>query len=404
MSARTESRRSVGNEGEFSFSVGATRDERYEVVYCPSSLSIDNAGVRGHLDDRRGIVVVTTPSVERLYGEQLRRYLAAHCQGRETTLVVLPCSEQSKDMEQVLSVCKHAAAAGLERRSRIVSFGGGVLMDITGLAAALFRRGIPHLRIPTTLIGMIDAGIGVKHSVNFRGTKSLLGGFSAPEACVVDPRFLETLPARHLRCGLAESVKVALAGSRRLFELLESWGPELLQCSFRGPTEAVREVIRGSIAAMLAELRLNLFERAEVFGGSYARRADFGHTFSPYIEEASRHEVLHGEAVAVDIALSAEISNLLGLLGDDELHRVRQLLRALGLRMFWPGTELEAMCASLTSVVRHRDGQLNLVVPTAIGTSTFLGRLGDVPPPLLREALRRLAERDAADEESVGGA
>lgn len=378
---------------DFSFVVQAQRDERYHVVYRPGLLASGDSTLAEAIRSHRATLVVTTPSVDRLYGVALRRYLAARCQPGDVSLRVITCSESQKGMEQVLAVCELAASAGLARRSHVVSFGGGVLMDICGLAATLFRRGVPLIRVPTTLIGMIDAGIGVKNGVNFNGKKSLLGSFTAPEACIIDPSFLGTVPRRHLRCGLAESVKIAVVGSRELFELLEAHGADLLESSFRGPADVVRRIIHLSVACMLDELDLNLFERPEKFELAYARRVDFGHTFSPYIEEASRHEALHGEAVAIDVALSAQISNLLGLVDDAALQRVLNLLCCLDLPCHWPGMDATALHASLGSVVKHRDGRLNLVLPTGIGQSTFIGKLADLSPVLLDEAIERLVQR-----------
>ncbi len=377
----------------FSFVVQARRDEHYDVVYRPNLFAGNDPALADAMGREQGTLVVTTPTVDRLYSDALRRYLAACERSGDVSLTVLTCSESQKGMEQVLAVCERAAAAGLARRSRIVSFGGGVLMDVCGLAATLFRRGVPLVRVPTTLIGMIDAGIGVKNGINFGGKKSQLGSFTAPDACIIDPSFLSTLPRRHLRCGVAESLKIALVGSAELFDLLEVHGVDLLESSFREPADVVRRVIHLSVARMLDELDLNLFERPERFERSYARRADFDRTFSPYIEEASRHTVLHGEAVVADMVLSAQISSSLGLLDDVSLQRLLELVRRLEFPLDWSSMDPAAMYAALGSVVKHRDGKLNLVLPTGLGNSTYLYELADLSPRLIDEAIGHLARR-----------
>jgi 3-dehydroquinate synthetase len=207
------------------YSVKAALDEGYEIVCRTGVLSPRDRTLANVLRPESPILIVTTPSVERLYGAQIRAYLATLDPGARISFMVLACTETDKNIGQVLDICETAAKAGLARQSQIVCFGGGVSLDIVGLAATLFRRGIPQIRVPTTLIGMIDAAVGVKNAVNFAGSKSMLGTFTPPEACIVDPSFLATLPKRHVRCGLAEMIKVAVMCSPKLFSLLESSVP-----------------------------------------------------------------------------------------------------------------------------------------------------------------------------------
>jgi 3-dehydroquinate synthase len=307
------------------------------------------------------------------------------------SFLVLECSETRKSMDQVLAVCERAMEDRLARRSQMLCVGGGVASDVVGLAATLFRRGIPHINVPTTLIGMIDAGIGVKNAVNFGGCKSLLGTFSAPEVSLIDPSFLATLPRRHLQCGLAEMIKIAVMCSAELFALIEARADRLLEEDVGMPLHLAEELIELTVEWTLKELELNLFERSERFDDTYARKLDFGHTFSPHIEVASQHRVLHGEAVAIDIAVSTELAHSLGILDEPSRARVLDVLRRVGLPVYATGMDPAAMHASLKSVIRHRDGHLNLALPTGIGGATFLRALSDVSPVLLDEVWQRLS-------------
>jgi 3-dehydroquinate synthase len=237
---------------------------------------------------------------------------------------------------------------------------------------------------------MVDAGIGVKNGINFEGAKSLLGSFAACEACLIDPTFLDTLPRRYLRCGLAECVKVAIVSSPKLFDLLDLEAQGLLDEAGRTLPGAIDAVIRLSAEWTLDELELNLFERKELFSRAYTRKLDFGHTFSPHIEAASQHGLLHGEAVAIDMAISAEIACRLGVLDEATRTRIVDLLCQLGLPIHWQPLDPEALHASLKSVVLHRDGMLNLVVPRGIGEVAFIEKLEGVSVDLIREVVRRL--------------
>lgn len=381
----------VADAQERIYSAKAGRDESYDVIYHPKLLRPEDAALASVLRPNTRTLVVTTPAIDRLYGERLRHYLSRNCGSANMSFMVLACSERQKGMDEVLAVCRHAAEAQLARRSQIVCIGGGVALDICGLAATLFRRGIPCVRVPTTLIGMIDAAIGVKNGINFGGAKSLLGSFSAPEVCLVDSSFLATLPCRHLQCGLAESIKIATMCSRELFDHLDQWGHRFLNNFPETPSCVTKALIQESIYWTLKELELNLFERNEIFPASYARKLDFGHTFSPYIEAASHHDILHGEAVAIDMAISSELSLRLGLLDEASHRQILGLLRRLSLPVYWPGIDVFAMHASLHGVVRHRNGNFNLVVPTGIGSAAFIKDLSEISATLLDEVLQGLA-------------
>lgn len=373
----------------FVCSVRASRDEHFDVICRSGILSLRDNTLASALRADAPVLVVSTPSVDRLYGDRFRHYLSKNASRNQICFMVMPCSEKQKSMEQVLAVCQRAAEARLARRSQIVCVGGGVALDISALAATLFRRGIPHIRIPTTLIGMIDAGIGVKNGINFGGSKSLIGTFTAPEACIIDPTFLSTLPLRHLQCGLAESIKIATMCSPELFTSLEALAIRLPD-DFGIPLEIAEDVVQLSVRWTLNELGLNLFERKELFHDTYARKLDFGHTFSPYIEAASHHRILHGEAVAIDMAVSAELAHRMGFLDETSRTRLFNLHRRMGLPIYWSGIDPCSMHASLESVVRHRNGNLNLVLPAGIGRAAFVKDLSDVRVAVLKEVLQRL--------------
>ena len=392
-------RSAIGSElRAWSCPVRTSLDESYQVVCQTGVLSPQDRTLANVLSADQPVLVVTTPSVDRFYGGLVRQYFAANGPPGAVSFMVLSCSEMQKSTDQVLTVCARAAEAGLARRSSIVCVGGGVSLDITGLAATLFRRGIPHVRVPTTLIGMTDAGIGVKNAVNYGASKSLLGTFTAPEACIIDPTFLGTLPRRHLQCGLAEIVKVAVMCSAELFARVESCAEDLFEGAYGIRLDMADELIRSSVHWTLNELQLNLFERKEIFETtSYARKLDFAHTFSPYVEMVSHHRFLHGEAVAIDMAVSAEIAHCLGILDDVSKARLLQTLRRLDLPVYWNGMDAGAMHASLKSIVKHRDGRLNLVLPSDIGRATFLEDVSEVSVSLLGEVLQRLARWDEVD-------
>src|SRR5512140_34468 len=196
----------------------------YRVRLCDSLLDASSGTLAEALADRKAIVV-TTPTVDRLYGAALRGALKGTS---VASTLVLDLREESKSLQSVEQVCREALAHGLDRRAVLVAFGGGVCSDVVTVAASLVRRGIAHLRVPTTLIGQLDAGIGLKGAVNFAGKKSFMGCFHPPEQVLIDPQFLRSVPRRFLIAGLAEALKMGIARDARLFELIERSAAELV--------------------------------------------------------------------------------------------------------------------------------------------------------------------------------
>jgi 3-dehydroquinate synthetase len=300
--------------------------------------------------------------------------------------LVLNAREETKSMDLVQTVCEQALAHGLNRRGLLIGFGGGVCLDVVTVAASLIRRGIGHLRVPTTLIGQIDAGIGLKGAVNFSGKKSFIGCFHPPEQVLIDPAFQKTLPRRFLIAGLAEAVKIGLVRDPVLFEMLERWAPALVASAFDEPAAEGREVLRRSIWAMLDELRKNPYEDR-----TYERLVDFGHTFSPSLESALGFDIQHGEAVAIDIALSATIARSLGLIPNDVCERILSLLKMAGLPIFARQLDVPLCREAMFEAARHRGGSMNLVLPAGIGRAVFLKHREDVSDSVLEQALSSLA-------------
>lgn len=342
----------------------------------------------GDCVDARRALVVASPSVWRLYGQRIQDYFAAQAAPDAVAFMVLDRSESSKSLDGAVEVCERAAAAGLRRTSPIVAIGGGVCSDICGLAAALHHRGIPHIKVPTTLVGLIDAGIGTKNAVNHAGRKSALGSFHPPEHSLLDTDFLASLPRRHLANGLAEVIKLAVVSDEALFGLLAEAATPLIESGFQAPAAAMSRMIRLSVGGMLAELAQNPFETSVDF----RRKVDFGHTFSPHIEVASGHAILHGEAVAMDIALSSQVASELGLLAEADLERILSLIQEVGLGLAWSRLSVEALWATLPDVVEHRNGDLHLVVPCGIGECDYLG-LDALSPALLQRCVDQLLSR-----------
>ncbi|MFH9657965.1 sedoheptulose 7-phosphate cyclase [Streptomyces sp. NPDC017248] len=377
--------RNDGNRTEWL--VQATKPVRYEVrmvdgLLDPAHPDLALAGVTERTGNRRFIVL--DDHVERFYGDRLRAYLDAH--GLEPSFCVLPAEERTKTMDSVAHVVRALDEFGISRRhDPIIAIGGGVLLDIVGFAASMYRRSTPYVRVPTTLIGIVDAGVGVKTGVNFGSYKNRLGTYFAPALALLDKTFLATLDERHISNGLAEILKIALVKDMRLFSLLERHGAALVSSRMQAQGaegDVVQEVLERAIHGMLEELQPNLWE------SELQRLVDYGHTFSPTIEMRALPELLHGEAVAVDMALTTAIARHRGMVTEGDQRRVGGVMRRLRLPQHHPVCEVDSLAEALEDTVRHRDGLQRLPLPVGIGSARFVN---DVTVAEIERALATLA-------------
>jgi 3-dehydroquinate synthetase/predicted NBD/HSP70 family sugar kinase len=333
------------------------------------------------------IVLLADATVNDLYGDPIREVLAGRHRNLDT--IVVRASEKQKDLFAVTEVVSAFENLGVRRRQDlIVAAGGGITLDIVAFAANLYRRGVPCLRLPTTLVAEIDAGIGVKNAVNFRQKKSRLGTFSAPYAVVVDPCFLSTLSGRQIRNGLSEALKIALVVDRPLFELIEEHAYHLGRTKLQCPEGA--ELICRSIRAMLLELSPNLFER------TLDRFPDYGHTFSP-IFEFELSDLEHGEAVAIDMAIATALAAVAGILRIDDAERIMETQRALGLPILREGLTIEMLLHGIREARKHRGGQLRMPVLCGIGEGIFIDEISEAQ---LQEALAYVRSWSSEREEA----
>lgn len=363
---------------------------RYSVRYTPDVLSSQNKALAEAAQFNPSSpavrVAVVDAVVAEIYGTRIRDYFEGH--GVPLRLISVAASEPSKRLDAIEGLVREFDSVGLSRRGEpVVAIGGGVLTDMAGLATSLYRRGVPYVRIPTTLIGLVDAGVGVKTAVNFDEHKSRIGSYHAPTYSLLDPGFLATLDARSISNGLGEILKIALVKDRRLFELLEQHAIHMLDGKFRD-CHAGELIISLAVGNMLDELEPNLWE------DNLSRLADFGHSFSPAIEMQALPELMHGEAVAIDMMLSCCLAAGRGLLADHHLCRIQGAVEACGL----PArhellNDATFLADALVDTARQRGGAQRLPLLTGIGQAVFVH---DVTESELKQAVGKLDELLAA--------
>ncbi|MGB6644977.1 MAG: sedoheptulose 7-phosphate cyclase [Candidatus Cybelea sp.] len=347
-----------------SFLMDVSRDITYDVTQLTSHVFDTDVTALADLVGRRPLLIAFDEIVYVLYGATIRAYLERHLNVFKT--VILKAGEANKNFYQVERVCEAAISAGLPRNGVMIGVGGGVVLDIVGMAAALYRRGVDFVRIPTTLLGMIDVAVGIKQAVNFGQRKNVLGTFYPPIGVLNDPTFLQTASRRDLASGVAEMIKIGLIADRVLFCLLEQYLERLIESSFQKPAAAAREILERSQYAMMTQLAPNLYEN------DLKRAVDFGHSFSPTLELRSDYRLTHGEAVALDMSLSTAIAVQRGICGQSLFDRLIALYETVGLPITDDLCTGPLLMEALVDVKGHRGGELNFPVPAGLGACAFL--------------------------------
>jgi 2-epi-5-epi-valiolone synthase len=338
----------------------------YDGLFSHSNTVLLRAGVGQTPACQRRLVVVD-PRVLDLYGWEIEAYFRTN--RVRFRLLPLDATEPEKTLQNVLRVVRALDDFGVNRRSDpLIAIGGGVLLDVAGFAASIYRRGLPYVRVPTTLMGLIDAGIGIKTGVNFDSHKNRIGCYFAPQRAFLDTHFLKTLDDRHIANGIAEIIKMAIVRDATLFALLESNAESLIADRFSG-RKVYREILVRATVGMLEELAGNLWEDV------LERIVDYGHTFSPKLEMIALPELLHGEAVSIDMALSLVLAAQRQLISEDELSRGLGLIEVFGLPTCHPLCTEELLMEALAESTVHRDGMQRVPLSHGLGKAFFVNDL-----------------------------
>ncbi len=291
-------------------------------IHIGEGLLEEAGGYLSPLLNRPYTVIITDENVFTAQGARLAAGLKKA--GIEFEFITLAAGEQAKSFSELEALTGRLLDLGVERTDMIIAFGGGVIGDLTGLAAAILRRGCRFAQIPTTLLAQVDSAVGGKTAINMPQGKNLIGAFHQPSIVLADITALETLPPRELRAGYAEAVKYGLIADRTFFEWLEENGAKLLSAD--GAQERIHAV-KKSCAAKAAIVGAD--EREE---GSRAL-LNLGHTFGHALEGMFGYsgKLLHGEAVAAGMALAFDYSVRQGLCKEEDAARVKTHLAASGL-------------------------------------------------------------------------
>ncbi|AFZ02505.1 sedoheptulose 7-phosphate cyclase [Calothrix sp. PCC 6303] len=345
----------------------------FSLVYVNGAFDIRNTEIADSYHKFGRCLLVVDANVNRLYGEQIKSYFQFY----DISLTVFPVTitETAKTLQTFEEIVDAFADFGLIRKEPVLVVGGGLVTDVVGFACASYRRSTNYIRIPTTLIGLIDAGVAIKVAVNHRKLKNRLGAYHAPQKVILDFSFLETLPVAQIRNGMAELVKIAVVANSEVFELLYEYGHELLHTHFGyvNGSEKLQEVAhRLNYAAIKTMLELETPNLREL---DLDRVIAYGHTWSPTLELAPQVPLYHGHAVNVDMALSATIAQRRGYIDVESRDRILNLMSKIGLTLDHPLLDGDLLWYATQSITQTRDGKLRAAMPNPIGECFFVNDL-----------------------------
>jgi 3-dehydroquinate synthase len=305
----------------------------------------------------RSALVVTDEHLAGLAGGFVEGLIGV---GIACSLEVLPPGEATKSLDHASSLFDRLVAIKADRQTCVVAVGGGVVGDLAGFVAATYARGLPMLMVPTSLLAMVDSSVGGKVGVNHPGAKNIIGAFHQPSGVWIETECLATLPARELRCGLAEVVKYGVILDAGFFDYLEA---DARGIEARDPA-SIRRIIARS-----CELKAEVVSRDEREETGLRAVLNYGHTVGHAIEAVAGYggAFEHGEAVAVGMVAEARLAERLGWIGPEVTGRLVALLRRFGLPDSAPGLDADELFSAMGRDKKNRGGQIRFVLPRSIG-------------------------------------
>ena len=318
--------------------------------------------------------IISDSNVAHFFAACVSKSLASS--GFRPILITIPAGEKSKTLKQAGAICDRMIAAGFDRHSFVVGLGGGMIGDISGFAAAIYHRGIPHIQIPTTLLAMVDSSIGGKTGVDTGDGKNLIGAFHQPSLVIDDLDVLKTLPRRQFNQGFAEIIKHAIIADGKMFRTLQSWNA--------GDAPALQRLIKRNI-----QIKSKIVAKDERDWTGERALLNFGHTIGHAIERAGNYrEFLHGEAVSLGIVAACTISVKRAGLRPDQRAAIVDLLARFELpTRLPPNFPRKKIFDAIKFDKKFEGGKVRFVVTPRIGAAYVAD---NVTLDDIREAVKQL--------------
>ncbi|KAL0944416.1 3-dehydroquinate synthase [Colletotrichum truncatum] len=353
------------------FSVCGYEKIEYDFEFLDGVFHKENRQLADCYSRWKRCLAVMDLNIFNLYGKEMQEYFEHY--DIELKIHKTMIGEKAKSMETLLSIVDSMTEFGVYRKEPVLVVGGGLVTDVAGFACAAYRRNTPYIRVPTTVIGLIDASVSIKVAVNYGNYKNRLGAYHAPSHTFLDFSFLRTLPTAQIRNGFAELIKISTCAHLETFDLLDRFCEELINTGFGrcdGASQEVREaadkINRSGIYEMLKLETPNLHEIM------LDRVIAYGHTWSPLHELVPEVPLRHGHAISIDMAYSATLAHILGKLSSEEHRRLLNLFSRAGLSMDHPQFDEAILDKGTAAILKTRDGKLRAAIPSPLGQCEFL--------------------------------
>ena len=318
------------------------------------------------------LVIITDPTVKGLYGNTLSQSLTG--EGFKVTILEVPEGEEQKSLDTAGRLYNELSNFHAERTTPILALGGGVIGDLTGFVAATYMRGVPLIQMPTTLLAQVDSSIGGKVALDHGQLKNKIGAFYQPRLVISDITTLKSLTTTELSQGLAEVIKYAAIRDKGFFAYLERNLEQI---------KSLDEGLLEDIVLRSAQIKAEIVEKDELdFGLRHI--LNYGHTVGHAIESASDFKAGHGEAVALGMLAAGRISNKLGMLSQNELIRLKEVIQRVGLPTKMPSLEVGRIIQAMEFDKKIFEGKIRFILLRSLGEAFITD---EVSPSLIEQAL-----------------
>jgi len=346
-------------------------------IYVGANIIVNAGYLLQRLTIGKDALIVSNSFLRKNLSDKLVSSLKSR--GISTKFIEVPDSEKAKSIRYAWDLVERIARLDIRKHLFLVAFGGGVIGDLTGFVAAIYKRGIPYIQIPTTLLAQVDSSIGGKTAIDLAAGKNLCGAFYQPALVISDTDFLKTLSPKQVRAGLSEVVKYGLILNKSLFCLIEKEYPKILSC---------QKGIMERVIKRCAELKAGIVSRDEREEKGLRTILNFGHTVAHAIEKAGGYRLYgHGEAVALGMIAEAKISEKLGMLDRKEYERIVSLIQRMKLSGRMKALNTESIMQAQLYDKKFR-GQINrFVLLKGIGSAVVRE---NIPHRIIRQALEEL--------------
>lgn len=351
----------------------------YDILICSNELNKFGLYLK-RLDIGKDAIIITNPLVKKLFGAKIQKILVGG--GFSVRFEIVPDSEKSKSEKECIKLLNNISKFDIRRKVFIVALGGGVVGDLAGFTASIYKRGVPYVQVPTTLLSQVDSAIGGKTAIDLRAGKNLAGAFYQPRLVFTDISFLEKLPKKELVSGLAEVIKYGIIKSPDLFRFVEKNHAKILKYDKKS---LLRIIYESSI------IKVRIVEKDELDNKKIRINLNLGHTVGHAIEAASKYSSSynHGQAVALGILSSVYIAKKLGLLTELDSSRIKNAIKNIGLAVNLKNVNLKNVLSALTHDKKFIHGKNRFVLPCGIGKTIVKE---DIPQDLIKKSITLLYE------------